>query len=189
MITCSLLSDLRNGRIVYKDNVTEQLVFGTVATHSCDEGHFLVGDSVRTCEGNGSTVEGKWSGTGPVCSGRSFFPCLNNYLIATVKHYFCVVTFCEPLSFLNGAITYSPYTVEPFYIGTIATYTCDEGYSLAGPRARVCEGNDSVIGEWSESAPLCTSKFEVYVYIHFRALKHCFSPNYKCSDNVSTTDP
>ena len=68
MIICSSLSDLRNGSIVYNDNVTEQLVFGTVATHSCDEGYFLVGDSVRTCEGNGSNVGGQWSGTGPVCS-------------------------------------------------------------------------------------------------------------------------
>ena len=73
VITCDLLEDLGNGSIVYHDNVTEQLVFGTVANHSCDEGYFLVGDSVRTCEGSGSTVEGEWSGTAPVCSGR---PCI-----------------------------------------------------------------------------------------------------------------
>ena len=52
-------------------------MFGTVANHSCDEGYFLVGDSVRTCEGNGSTVEGEWSGTVPVCSGR---PCMATVL-------------------------------------------------------------------------------------------------------------
>ena len=73
VITCSLLGDLGNGSIVYHDNVTEQLVFGTVANQSCDEGYFLLGDSVRTCEGSGSTVEGEWSGTAPVCSGR---PCM-----------------------------------------------------------------------------------------------------------------
>ena len=70
VITCSLLGDLGNGSIVYHDNVTEQLVFGTVANHSCDEGYFLVGDSVRTCEGNRSTIEEEWNGTAPVCSGK-----------------------------------------------------------------------------------------------------------------------
>ena len=78
VITCSLLGDLGNGSIVYHDNVTEQLVFGTVANHSCDEGYFLVGDSVRICEGSGSTVEGEWSGTVPVCLGRL---CSYDYVI------------------------------------------------------------------------------------------------------------
>ena len=58
-------------------------MFGTVANHSCDEGYFLVGDSVRTCEGNGSTVEGEWSGTVPVCSGRLYvWLCIERYLLA-----------------------------------------------------------------------------------------------------------
>ena len=61
---------------------------------------------------------------------------------------------------MNGDITYSPHTAEPFYIGAMATYSCDEGYSLAGPRTRVCNGYDSVVGEWSDSAPLCVGEMK-----------------------------
>ena len=68
VIICEQLGDLEHGAIEYQ-NMTEELVFGSVATHSCDEGYFLVGDHARTCEGNGSTVEGKWSGIAPICSG------------------------------------------------------------------------------------------------------------------------
>ena len=81
VIECRGLSDLGNGTIEYYQNVTEQLVFGTVANHSCDEGYFLVGDSVRTCEGSGSTVEGEWSGTAPVCSGRPWLYKLSKYYL------------------------------------------------------------------------------------------------------------
>ena len=69
-IVCALLEDPGNGTIVYNRNVSELLDFGTEAYHSCEEGFFLVGESIRECgEGNGTSVEGEWSGGAPACSG------------------------------------------------------------------------------------------------------------------------
>ena len=35
--------------------------------------------------------------------------------------------------------------------GSVATYTCDVGYSIRGSFIRVCEAN----GEWSGEEPIC----------------------------------
>ena len=40
--------------------------------------------------------------------------------------------------------------------GTIATYTCDSGFSLNGPQRRVCVGvGDSTMGMFNGSDPTC----------------------------------
>ena len=67
---CALLEDPGNGTIVYNRNVSELVDFATEAHHSCEEGFFLVGESIRECgEGNGTSVEGEWSDGAPACSG------------------------------------------------------------------------------------------------------------------------
>ena len=38
--------------------------------------------------------------------------------------------------------------------GSIADYTCDQGYLLCGAESRICQSN----GSWSESPPDCISK-------------------------------
>jgi hypothetical protein len=50
----------------------------------------------------------------------------------------------------NGAV--SSASREP---GATATYSCDQGYDLSGPRTRTC-GQD---GKWSGQEPSCESKF------------------------------
>ena len=42
----------------------------TVATYTCDRGFRLTGgDMTRTCGGDGSSSDGMWSGTPPICEG------------------------------------------------------------------------------------------------------------------------
>ena len=52
---------------------------------------------------------------------------------------------------INGSVTLNS-TVE----GSIANYTCDEGFLLDGPVVRMCGSN----GMWSGSTPQCEGEFE-----------------------------
>ena len=53
----------------------------------------------------------------------------------------------------NGFITYSPDTEADFDKGTVATYTCNEGFNLQGrDRERTCQ----IDGTFSGTAPICT---------------------------------
>ena len=69
---------------------------------------------------------------------------------------FVAVT-CSALSTdVNGVISYSPDTSEPFDFGTRATYSCTEGFYLpvGGNIERMCEGDgSSTSGVWSGTAP------------------------------------
>ena len=56
----------------------------------------------------------------------------------------------------NGMINYNNVgTVSMRPVGTVATYTCDTGYTLNGNTTRTC-GSD---GMWSGSAPTCQGKW------------------------------
>lgn len=68
VITCSALAPVNNGQLVY--SAIAPYDFSTEAMHSCDEGYFLEGNEIRTCQGDGSSVTGQWSGSAPVCSGN-----------------------------------------------------------------------------------------------------------------------
>lgn len=40
-------------------------------------------------------------------------------------------------------------------VGSLATYSCDEGFTISGSRTRICRPN----GLWSGEQPTCTSKY------------------------------
>ncbi len=67
----------------------------------------------------------------------------------------------------NGRITYSLNQTMPFSFGTLATYTCDNGYVLVGGESvRTCDGDDtSPIGYWTGSDPVCNCKY-IKCFIH-----------------------
>ncbi len=50
---------------------------------------------------------------------------------------------------LNGVVT-----LEGVTLGSIATYSCNEGFALNGPSVRICEG----VGDWSGISPICIRK-------------------------------
>ena len=62
-VVCPILS-LSNGNVHY--NKEAPYSHSTVATHTCNEGYFLVGPAIRTC-GDGSGVDGEWTPEEPVC--------------------------------------------------------------------------------------------------------------------------
>ncbi len=63
----------------------------------------------------------------------------------------------EPIG--NGAISYDPDNEGSEYnLGTVATYSCDDGFALVGPETRTCVQVETM-GEFSAVAPTCERKF------------------------------
>ena len=136
-ITCPGVPLLVNGVIAYSDTPAPY-DFGTMATYTCDTGYGLSGDITRTCDGDGSSPNGVWSGSAPTCNSIT----------------------CTSLSpITNGRISYSPDATSPFDIETVATYSCIDGFFLSGSDTRTCEGDGaSFSGMWSGTAPICSGK-------------------------------
>ena len=54
----------------------------------------------------------------------------------------------------NGMISYNMGTASLRPVDTVATFTCDTGYTLTGGTTRVCASG----GVWSGSPPTCQRK-------------------------------
>ncbi len=61
---------------------------------------------------------------------------------------------CDDLSNpTDGSVEYDP--TGPHFLGTVATYSCDVGYTLGSPANATCE----VGADWSNTTtPACTRK-------------------------------
>ncbi len=67
---CPALNDSMNGQVDYGDGgISAQFLipFGTMATFTCVNGFALIGNSSRTCTGDGSSTTGAFSGIDPTC--------------------------------------------------------------------------------------------------------------------------
>ena len=74
-------------------------------------------------------------------------------LCGSVYPIFYTVIECPELSTIdNGRISYSPDTTANFDQGTVATYTCDDRFSLVGNRERTCQAD----GTFSGTDPFCS---------------------------------
>ena len=69
VITCPPLNDLSNGTVTYNVE-SDNLEFGTQAIYSCDNGFSLVGNTTRTCTGDGSSTTSSFDGEAPTCEGE-----------------------------------------------------------------------------------------------------------------------
>ncbi len=71
----------------------------------------------------------------------------------------------DPLQIANGQIVFSNDTTSPFDFGTLATYTCDTGFSLVGESdgTRTCSGDgSSPVGMWTGDIPTCIGEYSIY---------------------------
>ena len=70
VITCPALPDPMNGVVTYTHSEPQPYSFGTTAEYRCETGFGLSGgDSTRSCEGDGSSPFGIWSGDAPTYEG------------------------------------------------------------------------------------------------------------------------
>ena len=72
-ITCPFLLNLVNGSLTYSDyrDQNESYAFNVVAIYRCDTGFSLVGNSNRTCTGDGSSTTGAFNGVAPICQSEN----------------------------------------------------------------------------------------------------------------------
>ncbi|XP_064386509.1 CUB and sushi domain-containing protein 1-like isoform X1 [Halichondria panicea] len=101
---------------------------GTVS-YTCNNRYRMSGSATVTCEASGS-----WS-TKPTCS-------------AAVTAMVCT----DLMDLVNGGIVYDMETNDNRPVNTVATYTCDTGYTLNGSSTTRTCGSDGV---WSGSDPTC----------------------------------
>lgn len=92
-----------------------------VATTVCDPGYTASAATPRTCQ-----TDETWSGALPTCTANACAPALT-----------------APA---NGSVN-----VTTGVTGDVATYACDQGYTLSGDNTQTCLPS----GEWSGTAPTC----------------------------------
>ncbi|XP_064387537.1 uncharacterized protein LOC135335856 isoform X6 [Halichondria panicea] len=144
LIQCSPLTAITNGVITYAPDITPNYDLGTVATYDCDTGFALDlslgGSMTRTCfDDLDNDAEGVFSGQAPRC----------------------IPIECRVLPvFTNGMIVYATDVTPNFELGTTATYSCNEGYTLdtsIGVEVRTCidDGDNDAVGVFSDQEPAC----------------------------------
>ncbi len=87
----------------------------------------------------------------------------------------------------NGMISYNMGTASPRPVNTVATYTCDTGFTIDGGTVQVCV----IEGRWNGLAPTCQRKFCnsctvcVCEYTHVNPIKEdCVHQISGCEVNV-----
>ncbi|XP_064407631.1 uncharacterized protein LOC135352375 isoform X3 [Halichondria panicea] len=126
-ITCPPLTAPTNGFVTYRCSTSDEngnYGFNAMANHSCDTGFVLVGNSTRTCTGDGSSTTGVFDGEAAICEPIT----------------------CPPLTApTNGSVTYSSTSDENgnFAFNAMANNSCDTGFFLVGNNTRTCTGDDS----------------------------------------------
>ena len=119
---------------------------GSTATYSCNDGFRLQGGSRRRCQNNG-----EWSGRAPTCQRKLHVtnPCASIQFCS----FSIIAVRCRRLNNpSDGSVSISGTTV-----GSTATYTCNDGFSLQGESKRRCQTN----GQWSGRAPTCLRKLNI----------------------------
>ncbi|GCC29462.1 hypothetical protein chiPu_0007904, partial [Chiloscyllium punctatum] len=96
--------------------------FGNKVIFYCEKGFNLVGKENRICTANG------WSGQVPTCE---------------------IVQCPEPPRISNGTVSSSDS--DSWTFGSIARYSCLDGYSLIGDKTITC----TMAGEWDKDPPRC----------------------------------
>ena len=91
-ITCTSLNLINNGLITFSPDTTSPFNYGTTATHSCNQGFYLVGNIARNCVGDGSGLIGTWSGSAPVCAGECAYRLLHKKIKTQISTHSCYVS-------------------------------------------------------------------------------------------------
>ncbi|XP_064398963.1 sushi, von Willebrand factor type A, EGF and pentraxin domain-containing protein 1-like [Halichondria panicea] len=131
--SCPVLHHPVNGKVVHVTDKT--------ANYSCNPGFNLNGNSTITCVTKVDEQVGEWIGSSPTCEPVT----------------------CERPTITNGTVDFCGDGQEPnrTSFGAIATFKCDEGYTLSDSTTLRCtygistENSLSENGNWNSTLPTC----------------------------------
>ena len=80
-----------------------------------------------------------------------------------VKYKFCSLVTCPVLHLSNGGISYnkSPLNNGGYPIGTVASFSCNYGYSQTQSNSRTCQTS----GMWNQQTPTC-NQCKLFCILH-----------------------
>ncbi|XP_060580368.1 sushi, von Willebrand factor type A, EGF and pentraxin domain-containing protein 1-like [Ruditapes philippinarum] len=179
IIDCGSISQPMDGSV----SLTNNTVYQSVAQFTCNNGYKLSGPISRTCSISGNwepnqasscslqdcgRIQNPVNGNVDQSSGTTYgrtvhFNCSVGYEIFGSKQATCKadgqwshaapvcrITDCKGLPYPdNGTVSASETT-----FGQVASYTCNEGFTLQGTSSRFCQPD----GSWSGSTPTCLVK-------------------------------
>ncbi|XP_019863662.1 PREDICTED: CUB and sushi domain-containing protein 1-like isoform X3 [Amphimedon queenslandica] len=177
-VDCGDLDNPMNGWV----HISPNTLFGGQALYRCKLGYELSSDVVRTCQASGQwsgsaptcdpidcgpQPEPDPNGSIKATQGTSLrnqtaYQCNAGYTLEGSETIYCQNdgTYsdkaptcqridCGDLSDIaNGEVSIAPDTM----LGSNATYSCNDGYTLQGDSVRTCQAS----GQWSGSEPTCT---------------------------------
>ncbi|XP_058442915.1 sushi, von Willebrand factor type A, EGF and pentraxin domain-containing protein 1-like isoform X2 [Malaya genurostris] len=130
LIRCGALGSILNGKVIMS-----KTSFNGIARFVCDDGFYLSGSDESRC-----TIHGNWSNSLPECTSMVKCPAL------ITSHEFSVTYASERGVFME--------VLDSYAVGTLAEFTCADGFSLMGENLLTCLEN----GDWDMSMPDCISK-------------------------------
>lgn len=154
-IDCGDLPAPSNGQ-VNVDNGT--LYLTGEATYECSSGYELIGTANRVC-----LSDGRWSGGEPSC--RCKWLCrMFSFWITFLDNTISTVLRCGSLPDPpNGQVS----TNNPPINGTLANYTCNNGFQLLGEPLRLCQRT-----QWSGSSPECVRKHSFIIPLDLHVIEN-----------------
>uniref|UniRef100_H2Y5C1 Sushi domain-containing protein n=1 Tax=Ciona savignyi TaxID=51511 RepID=H2Y5C1_CIOSA len=157
-ITCNRPDEIAFGSLT---TAGDNFEIGETVTYVCNDGYEIVGQDVLTCTSQITCEDtGLWSDDEPTCDA---------------------ITCNRPDEIAFGSLTTAG---DNFEIGETVTYTCNDGYEIAGQDVLTC----TVTGEWSHDEPTCTRIIQCAT--PDEPLNGGFSPNqlaYDITDVVTFT--
>lgn len=173
-VDCGALSAPTNGRVD-----APSTGFSATATYACNTGYLLVGDATRTCQMSGAwsgaaptctlvdcgslppPTEGTVMTDRTTLGGTATYACNEGWRTTDPTTRTCLSSGrwsgrapvcgpvdCGPLTApANGNVGAASTT-----FGSLAVYSCNDGYMLVGSNMRECQAN----GTWSGVTPSCT---------------------------------
>ena len=180
--TCNPVNCSNPGHLVNGQRIGDDFTYGSSVSYECDNGYYLLGDSIITCGDNmtwnstvnptcnpvncsnpGHLVNGQRIGDDFTYGSSVSYECDNGYYLLGDSIITCgdnmtwnstVNPTCNPVSCSDPSIpTNGGKMGNEFVYQSIVYYTCDSGYELVGDDVIECQADQI----WNGSLPTCVS--------------------------------
>ena len=102
--------------------------------------------------------------------------CTSINLIQDILVIFFTLVACTLLRLDNGEVNYegsivSFHFIDKYSVDTMASFSCDDGYSLTGPSSSICQDS----GTWDPEIPTCGNEMNQNILFRLNCLVYSAS--------------